>query len=226
MNRSISVLLLLLVASLFVSLPLAWGQQKQSVPLQPKPGFSVPSLSVFIAGNYFGPKLTDVNTVYQSIEKNLSLPAGNDFKNYYFILTGIRFAPSNVQAFQGEFGITASRSPKDQSTNFLQMYYGGGSYIISLPLPMVSIHAGVGAGYYWLNTQRTYSTRLGVAHVNAQLAQLHGLFGIEFFDPSGVSFSLEGRYNYAMTVVPRRADLNFTLKGVAVGLQIGVPIVL
>jgi len=229
MNKLISVLILLLVVSLLVSPTLLWGQQKQSVPLQPKtasPATTVPSLSLFVAGNYFGPKLTDVNTVYQTIEKNFSLPAGNDFKNYYFLLTGLRFSPSAAQAIQGEFGITASRTPKDNSTNFLQIYYGGGSYIISLPLPMVSIYAGGGAGYYWLNTQRTYTTRIGVARVNAQLAQLHGILGIEFFDPSGVSFSLEGRYNYAITTVPKRADLNFTMKGIAAGIQIGVPIIM
>jgi hypothetical protein len=75
-----------------------------------------------------------------------------------------------------------------------------------------------------LNTQRTYTTRLGVAAVNAQLAQLHALFGLQFFEPSGVSFSLEGRYNYATTVWPQRADLNFTMKGISAGIQIGVPI--
>ena len=75
---------------------------------------------------------------------------------------------------------------------------------------MVSIYGGGGLGYIWLNTQRTYTTRPGVAQVNAQLAQLHGLVGIQFFAQSGVSFSLEGRYNYATTISPIRADLDFT----------------
>ena len=226
MKKSISVLVVLLIASMVVSSPLAMGQQKPNVVLPQKSAVTVPTLSLFIAGNYFGPKLTDVNNVYQTIEKNYLLPAGSDFKNYYFLLTGLRFNPSASQGIQGEFGLTASRSPQDQSTNFLQMYYAGGSYLLSLPLPMVSVYVGGGAGYYWLSTQRTYTSRIGVARVNAQLAQLHGIAGIEFFDPSGVSFALEGRYNYALTTVPRREDLNVTLKGIAVGIQIGVPIIM
>ena len=91
---------------------------------------------------------------------------------------------------------------------------------------MVSIYGGGGLGYIWLNTQRTYTTRPGVAQVNAQLAQLHGLFGLQFFAQSGVSFSLEGRYNYATTVSPLRADLDFTMKGFAGGIQIGIPIIM
>lgn len=93
-------------------------------------------------------------------------------------------------------------------------------------MPMVSIYGGGGLGYVWLNTQRTYNTRLGIAEVNGQLAQLHALFGLEFFEPSGVSFSLEGRYNYATTVRPQRADLNFKMKGMAGGIQIGIPIIM
>jgi len=89
---------------------------------------------------------------------------------------------------------------------------------------MVSIYGGGGLGYIWLNTQRTYGTRLGVVTVNGQLVQIHGILGIEFFDPSGVSFALEGRYSNATTVSPTRADLDFTIKGIDVGIRIGVPI--
>ena len=84
---------------------------------------------------------------------------------------------------------------------------------------------GGGLGYLWLNTQRTYIALPGVAQVNAQLAQLHGMIGIEFFTSSGVSLALEGRYIYAATVSPTRADLDFTMKGITGGIQIGIPIV-
>jgi opacity protein-like surface antigen len=116
------------------------------------------------------------------------------------------------------------KTAKNNSTNFLQLYYAGGSYIISLSLPMVSLYGGGGLGYLWLNTQRTYGTRLGVATVNGQLVQLHGILGIEFFDPSGVSFALEGRYTHTTTVSPTRADLDFTMKGIDAGIRIGVPV--
>jgi len=222
MKKSVVALTMSLVASLLLPISVVLGQQKQTPVIQPKVGVS--PLSVFVSGSYFGPKFTDVSAVYQVIEHNLSLPAGNDFKSYYFVLTGMRFTPGNGQAVQGEFGGSVLKSTMDSSTNFLQLYYAGGSYIISFPLPMVSIYGGGGLGYLWLNSQRTYGTRLGVATVNGQLVQLHGILGIEFFDPSGVSFALEGRYTNATTVSPTRADLDFTLKGIDVGIRIGVPI--
>jgi hypothetical protein len=222
MKKSIIVLTIFFVASLLLPLSIMLGQQKQTPAIQPKVGVS--PLSVFVSGSYFGPKFTDVNAVYQVIEHNLSLPTGNDFKSYYFVLIGVRFTPGSGQSLQGEFGGSVLKSAKDNSTNFLQLYYAGGSYVISLPLPMVSIYGGGGLGYLWLNTQRTYGTRLGVASVNGQLVQFHGILGIEFFDPSGVSFALEGRYKNATTVSPTRADLNFTLKGIDVGIRIGVPV--
>ena len=224
MKSPISVLILLVVASLIIPQSLVWGQQK-SIALSPQKSV-VPLVSVFVAGNYFGPKFTGVNAVYNTIESNFSLPSGTDFKNYYFVMAGVRINPTSGQAFQGEFGGSILKSPKDNSTNFLQEYYGGGSYIRSLPISMVSIYGGGGLGYIWLNTQRTYTTRPGVAQVNAQLAQLHGLLGLQFFAQSGVSFSLEGRYNYATTVSPLRADLDFTMKGFAGGIQIGIPIIM
>lgn len=222
MRKSITVLIIFLILVLLFPSSDMLGQQKQIPVVQPKAGPS--PLTVFVSGSYFGPKFTDVNAVYQVIEHNLSLPAGNDFKSYYFVLTGVRFTPGNGQSIQGEFGGTVMKSAKDSSTNFLQLYYAGGSYILSFPMPMVSIYGGGGAGYIWLNSQRTYNTRLGVATVNGQLVQLHGIVGIEFFDPSGVSFAIEGRYTTAMTVAPIRADLNFTIKGIDVGARIGVPI--
>jgi hypothetical protein len=222
MKKSITVPLIFLFASLLVPQSVMLGQQKQTPVIQPKVGVS--PLTIFVSGSYFGPKFTDVNAVYQVIEHNLSLPAGNDFKSYYFVLTGVRFTPVNGQAVQGEFGGSVMKSAKDNSTNFLQLYYAGGSYIISLPLPMVSIYGGGGLGYLWLNSQRTYATRLGVATVNGQLVQFHGMLGIEFFDASGVSFALEGRYTNATTVSPIRADLDFTVKGIDAGIRIGVPV--
>ncbi len=224
MKTPISVLILLVVASLIIPQSLVWGQQK-SITLSPQ-NFVVPTVSIFVAGNYFGPKFTGVNAVYNTIESNFSLPSGTDFKDYYFVLAGLRFSPTNRQAIQAEFGGSVLKSPGDNSTSFLQEYYGGGSYILSLPISMVSIYGGAGLGYIWLNTQRTYTTNPGVAQVNAQLAQVHGLFGIQFFAQSGVSFALEGRYNYATTISPLRADLDFTLKGFAGGIQVGIPIIM
>ena len=91
---------------------------------------------------------------------------------------------------------------------------------------MSSIYGGVGLGYIWLNTQRTYSAVPGVAQVNGQLAQMHGIIGIEFFNSSGVSFAIEGRYTYAATVSPARSDIDLTMKGITGGIQIGVPVVI
>ena len=223
MKKFISLTVLLLVLFLFVPALFAQVQQKQTPIIQPKPGDA--PVTVFIAGDYFGQKFADVNTIYQSIEKNYSLPAGSDFKNYYFVMAGVRYTPTIGQSIQGEFGGSVWKAAKGNSTNFMQLYYSGGSYILRIPMQMLSIYGGGGLGYLWLNTQRTYIALPGVAQVNAQLAQLHGMIGIEFFTSSGVSLALEGRYIYAATVSPTRADLDFTMKGITGGIQIGIPIV-
>ena len=224
MKTSNSVMILILLASLLIPPSLGWGQQKQNLAVQQKS--SIPALSIFVAGSYFGQKFSDVNAIYNSIERNFSLPSGSDFRNYYSVLVGLRISPSSFHSVQGEFGGDVLKSVKDNSINYLQMYYAGGSYILRLPISTASIYGGGGLGYIWLNTQRTYSTRIGVAQVNAQLPQLHALFGLEFFNQAGVSFSLEGRYTYASTVRPQRADLNFTMKGMSAGIQIGIPIIM
>jgi len=50
--------------------------------------------------------MNEINDEYRTIEKTYSLPAGSDFKNYYFALIGVRFTPENAQgqSVQGEFG--------------------------------------------------------------------------------------------------------------------------
>ncbi len=222
MKNIIAVASPLIVAVLFLSASIAEAQVKQIPVAQPKS--VVPSISFFAAGGYFAPDLSKINEVYQSIEKNVALPEGNDFKSHYFVVAGIRMTPGAGQSLQGEFGGTVSRTAQEKTNNYLRMFYTGGSYIMSFPLPMVSVYGGGGLGYVWLNTERTYVGYPGSARVNAQLAELHGMLGIEFFDQSGLSFALEAKYSYATTLAPERADLDFTLKGPAIGVRLGVPI--
>ena len=216
------IIMFLAVSLLFSGIVMA--QTKPAIPVPPKS--VVPTISIFVGGNYFGPKYTGVNDVYTNIENSFLLPSGSDFKNYYNVLLGVRIAPGVGQAIQGEFSGSVLKSTKDKTTNFIQEYYTGGSYLMSMSVQSVSIYLGGGLGYIWLNTQRTYTTRLGVAQVNAQLAQAHGILGLEFYNQSGASFALEGRYNYATTLVLPRADLNFTMKGVSAGIRLGIPIIM
>lgn len=208
----------------FLSTPV-WAQQKEPPPRL------IPTVSFFIEGNYFAPKLDDVNAVYTAIEKNYYLPAGNDFKNYYSIAGGIKFSPVEQQTIQAELGVSLYKSPlstssnKTQFTNFLQMYYVGGTYFINFPFNRFSLFIGPGLGYVRLNSQRTYTDQIGVVHVNANLFQVHGTAGVEFFHSSGVSFSLEGGYSYASTPSPKRSDLDFTLRGITGGIKLTVPLI-
>ncbi len=191
----------------------------------------IPAVSFFISGDYFAPKFDDVNAVYRAIEKNYFLPAGNDFKNYYDVTGGIRFSPIERQTIQLELATSLYKSPlgnslqQVQSKNFLQMYYTGGTYLVNFPVGHISLFVGAGFGYMWLNTQRTYANQTHAVYVNAQLFQVHGTAGIEFFHSSGVSVSLEGGYSYASTPSPARSDLDFTLQGFTVGIKATVPLV-
>lgn len=222
MRRSIAFTSLFLLL-LFLCIPgFAQGQQKSDPAARPKPQTS--SLSAFVQGNYFGPKLSDVNSVYSSIEQYYQLPAGHDFKGIYDVLVGVRYDLVPTQAVQGEFGFSILKAKHDSTSNYHQLFSAGGSYILKMGLDMVSIYGGGGVSYLWLNTERSYQTRLGIAHVNGQMVQLHALLGVEFLNPLGVSFALEGRYLYALTVSPKRSDLDFNLKGVTAGIRLGIPI--
>ena len=99
MKISVSALVPLLVVIVIIPQVSLWGQQK-STALSSQNSV-VPTVSVFVAGNYFGPKFTGVDAVYNTIESNYSLPSGTDFKNYYFVLAGVRFSPTNGQALSG-----------------------------------------------------------------------------------------------------------------------------
>jgi hypothetical protein len=202
---------------------------------QQKPGRDskggIPTLSFFLAGDYFSPKLTDVDAIFQTIEKNYSLPAGTDFKNYYSVLTGFRFAPVQQQSVQIEFGGSLSRSEPigvlgdNRSASFMQLYYTGATYLFNPPVGPINIFVGGGLGYVWLNAQRSYAEQPGVARINAGLTQLHGIGGVEYVHPTGVTFSLEGGYSYAITLFPQRSDIDYTIKGFTAGIKLGVPIV-
>jgi hypothetical protein len=225
MKKKLAVVISILFLSLCFLPQILSAQQKETPPRV------IPAVSFFISGNYFSPKLDDINAVYTTIEKNYYLPAGKDFKSYYSVTGGFKFSPVEQQTIRAEFGVSLYKSPlsssgsETQSTNFLQMYYAGGTYLVNFPFNRLSFFVGPGLGYLRLNTQRTYTDQSGVVHVNANLFQVHGTVGAEFFHPSGISFSLEGGYFYATTPYPRRSDINFTLRGITGGIKVSVPLV-
>ncbi len=217
-----------LILLFLLLVPAGYGQQKQST--QPG-GKTIPDVSLVVGGDFFSPGLGDVDAVFQTIERNYVLPNGKNFKDYYTLFAGIRFAPVPQQSVQIEFGGSSFRSQSDgllgenRATSFVQMYYAGGTYLLSIPVGPVSCFLGGGLGYVWLNAQRSYATQPGVAWISAGLPQLHGLIGVEYVDPTGVTFAVDGGYSYATTLFPRRSDANFTIKGITGGIKIGVPIV-
>ncbi len=206
-----------------------YAQQKQGLPDDNKR--AIPAVSFFLAGDYFSPKFEQLDAVFQTIEKNYSLPAGTNFKDYYSLLAGIRFAPANQQSIQVEFGGSLFKSNaiglpgQNHSASFIQMYYTGASYLLSFPVGAINLFLGGGAGYIWLDAQRSYTVQPGVARIDAGLTQFHGLGGIEFIDRSGVSLALDGGYSYATTLFPQRGDVDFTIKGVTGEIKIGVPLI-
>ena len=182
------------------------------------------NVSIFVNGGYSGLDLSKVNDVYTTLAKNYNLPRGNDFKPYYSLLSGVRLAMDDVGALQGEVGGTLLKQNQNGSTNFLQMYYVGGSALLGESLDMLSVYGGGGIGYWWLNTQRTYDSRIGVARVNTQLGQIHGVVGISAGGMSGSTVGLEARYSFGTTLLPTRSDLDFNVKGISVALQFSAPI--
>lgn len=223
MTRLRSGLVPMLVAGLFILAAPVYGQVRQQRPAgQARP--TMPTLALIVGGNYFNPPYTNVDDVYSTIEHNYALPAGSAFKSFYNVLVAVRLSPVDGQSVQAEGSGTVLKMVKDNTTNYLQLYYLGGSYLIHFVTPVVAPYIGAGAGYEWLNTERAYATRIGVARVNSQLAQIHGIIGVEYFTAQGVSVGLEAQYAYATSVAPRRADLDFTLKGITGGLRIGVPL--
>jgi len=188
------------------------------------------ALSFFIGGDYYSPNLDGVNAIYQTIEKNYSLPPGTAFKNYYSIMTGIRYSPVAQQSIQFEFGGSVFKSDcsgqngGNWSASFLSMYYIGGTYLFHIPSKHINFFIGGGPGYVWLNSERTYSVVSGIAQVDGQLAQLHCIGGIDIDLPMGAILAIEAGYSYATTLFPVRSDLDFVFKSPTGGIQICIPI--
>lgn len=223
-KNNVAVLSLLVASVLCLS---QTGRAQQTAA----PARMIPAVSVFVSGDYFSPNFRDLNSVYGAIEKNYYLPAGSDFKDYYSIEGGLEISPVEQQSIRLELGLSLFRSQlgnslkQTKSINFLQMYYLGGTYLVNFPVSPFSFFIGAGPGYLWLNTERTYSGQPGTVIVGADLFQVHGTGGIEYFHPTGVSVALEGGYTYATTPFPQRADLDFTLQGFTAGLEVAVPLV-
>ncbi len=205
-----------------------YGQQKQSLSAG---GKTVPAVSLFVSCDYFSPGFEEVDAIFRTIERNYLLPSGRDFKDYYNVLAGIRFAPVAQQSVQIEFGGSVFKSKssgllgENQSASFIQMSYVGGTYLFGVPAGPISCFLGGGLGYVWLNAQRSYAIQPGIARINAGLTQLHGLGGVEYLDPTGVTFSVDAGYSFATTLFPTRGDANFTIKGITGGIKIGVPLI-
>jgi len=205
-----------------------YSQQMQTVPSSRK---TLPSISLFVSGDYFSPGFGEIDAVFQTIEKNYLLPPGRNFKNYYNILAGVRFSPVPQQSVQIEFGGSVFRSRsngllgENRSSSFIKWGYIGGTYLFNIPVGRINCFVGGGLGYVWLEAQRSYATQPGVAQINAGLTQFHGLVGIEYIDPSGVTFAVDGGYSYAITLFPQRSDIDFTIKGITGGIKIGVPLI-
>jgi hypothetical protein len=222
MRRSITLSSIFIVPLFLCSSSFSQGQLQNSPAALPK--LQKSGVSLFVQGNYFGPKFSDINSVYRSIEQYYQLPAGKDFKGIYDVLVGVRYDILPSQAAQGEFGFSILKAKHGSTSNYHQLFSAGGSYIVKTDLKMISVYGGGGVSYLWLNTERSYQTQLGIAEVNGQMVQLHALLGVEFLVPSGISFAVEGRYLYAITVTPERSDLDINLKGIAAGIRMGIPL--
>ena len=212
---------------LLLAVQMSQAQQKQALPNAK----TIPAVSLFASCDYFSPGFGDVDAAFRTIEKNYVLPSGSNFKDYYNVLAGIRFTPVPQQSVQLELGGSAFRSATsgslggNRTASFIQMGYLGATYLVNLPVGPVNCFIGAGLGWVWLSAQRSYSTQSGIARLNAGLTQAHGLGGIEYVDPTGVTFAVDAGYSFATTLFPKRADLNFTLKGITGGIKIGVPLV-
>lgn len=225
MKRSKTALSCLFVSVVILLPQFSRAQDKEA------PRRMIPAVSFFISGDYFSPNFGDVDAAYGTLGQVYTLPEGKDFKDYYTVTGGIKISPVEQQTVRLELGASLYKSQLGnapytaQSINFLQMYYGGATYLVNIPTGRASFFLGAGPGYVRLNTQRTYNDRPGVVRVNANLFQLHATGGVDFYQSNGVAFGLEVGYAYATTPYTRSANLDFTLKGVTAGISITVPLI-
>ncbi len=226
-HRRVISLITVLLAGMFLVTNNVFAQEERAVK---KPRRLVPLLSFFVSGNYFAPSYSDLDAVYQKIERAYRLPTGGDFKNYYSVSAGIRYAPVSLQFIEiegsGSF-YKSQPSVEGQSnppTNFIRLYSATATYLVRFPISKISILAGGGAGMSWLRSERSYPSK-AIARVNGELMELHGLVGFEYFHPSGASFGAKVGYSYSTTMHPKNADCDFTLKGLTIKIGANVPLI-
>lgn len=224
--RRFTTVLVLIVGCLFFTKEIV----AQETEGDEKPKRRVPLLSAFASASYFAPGLGDLDGVYRKIEHVHALPNGGDFKTYYTLSGGVRFAPTSLQflELEGTGSIFKSKPSlegvENPPTNYLRMYSVNGSYVVNFPvLRYLFLSIGGGVGYVWLHSERSYSSR-AIAHVNGELLELHSFLGGELFYLNGTSLMVRIGYSYATTMVPHHADCDFTLKGITIKAGFHVPI--
>lgn len=129
---------------------------------------------------------------------------GKDFRNYDFLFLGVRLDLERNHRLQIEVGGSASKSVGDTSTNYLRMYYLGGSYTYRIPFWIAAEYGGGGVGYTHLEAQRLYQGRRGVATVVSDLAEFHAMLGVEYRPTPRSFLAIEARYSYATMLSPAR----------------------
>lgn len=183
-------------------------------------GREVQALQGFVSAGYMRTPLGDVDRVFSIIERNYRTAQGKEFKTLYYFSTGLRYELQPGHIVRGELFGTVWKEIEDQSSNYLSSFDLAATYLYELSVPFVNVYGGAGFGYVWLNAQRTYSTHRGVATVETQLAEVHGVVGAVYRLHQNATVGIEGRYMIAETITPESRDHDIGFRGFTAGAVI------
>jgi opacity protein-like surface antigen len=181
------------------------------------------SVRIGVAGDYFAPKLNDLNDAYAAEEAMRSLPQGKEIKSFYLGRTALSLHFAKMHTLQLEGAMSYLKQCETPTTNYLRVYYGGGSYLISPFDFKVNPYAGVGCGVILFNAQRTYEEHVGISSLDHQ-AELHGIVGVDYNVASRWTLTLEGRYMHVpkLTFIRPAMELDISTFSVGIGIQYSI----
>ncbi len=208
MRNSISFLLLVLASQLLVAQP-------EKIQLSGSP------LSYGISGLYYHPTLTSVNAQYTTMESQIGVPPGSDFRMYYLLLPTVRYVLPSMHEILVELGGSYGLWKQERRRSVYRIYLADvqGRYrLISTANPATSLFVSVGAGWYMVNFSRTYGNNVGISFLrDTWFAQVGPVLRVAF----SPKFGLEGDVRYIFVPKLKFDNPAFDLKMSSLGAGLG-----
>lgn len=204
----------------------AYGQKPQ-MTLQKNASNGYNPFSWGLKYSYYGPKTTNVSSVFDALEETAGLPQGSQFRIYYLAGANLRYSldARNDIGVEGEMNLSQSKLFNVKSVG--RVYVVGAQYYYHLQQRkpgFFGVDIGGGIGWQVTNFERNYDNSNRHIAILAQSVRLNG--AVEWWAALSRSLylELEARYIYVPNI-----KINYpqtTIKMSSIVTSVGFSVVL